>query len=43
MSRREATADTQRVRAIGEQLHERKLAAERREIPGAVDVRQRFE
>jgi hypothetical protein len=43
MSRREATADTQCVRAIREQLHVRETAAERHEVPRAVDVRQDLE
>ena len=40
---REATADTQRVGPVGEQLHVRKAAAERHEVPRAIHVRHCLE
>lgn len=43
MRRRKATADAQCVGPVGEQVDEREAAAERREIPRTVDVRQRLE
>jgi hypothetical protein len=43
MSRGETAPDTQRVRPVGEQFDEWEAAAERREIPRAVDVRQCLE
>lgn len=43
MRSRKALRYAQPVRPIAEQRHDRKVAAERQQIPRAVDVRQRFE
>ena len=43
MSCREATADTQRIGPVREQLDVRKTAAEWREVPRTVDVRHGLE
>jgi hypothetical protein len=43
MSCREATSDTQRIGPVGKQLDVREIAAEGREVPGAVDVGQGLE
>jgi len=43
MSRREATAGTQGIRPVGEQLDVREMSAERDEVPRAVDIRERLE
>ena len=38
-----ATAGTQRIGPVGEELDVRETAAEQREVPRAIDVRQRLE
>jgi len=43
MRRRKATTEPQCIRPVGEQLDVGKPAAERREVPWTVDVRQQLE